>query len=685
MKKLISSLLFCLAASGAFGATLTPIQLLNPTGSTTNQAITSSGSSTAPAWTSIVNSVAGRTGAVTLSNTDVSGLGTAALVNTGTVGHTLPYLDGTNTWGGVNTFSTPIAVGSGGTGVGTLTGLALGSGTSAFSAYGGTSCTNQFPRSLNASGAATCATVSLTADVTGITPTANGGTGIAYFTAAGPTVARVYTFPDAAATILYSGGALGTPSSGIATNLTGTASGLTAGNVTTNANLTGPITSSGNATSVASQTGSGSNFVMDNGPTLIAPALGTPVSGVATNLTGTASGLTAGNVTTNANLTGPITSSGNATSVAAQTGTGSTFVMQASPTLTTPTIGVATATSVNKMAITAPTTSSTLAVADGKTLTASNTLTLSGTDSTTMTFPSTSATMARTDAAQTFTGNQTYSNTILAASGSASAPSISFSAQSTLGLYRVGTNNIAVVGSSNTPTISFGQALGGFLLGSGQTLGFSSFADPSGGGGDALFVRGAANTIAQRNGTNAQNFWISNTFTDTSNYERLVVGWSSNLAVINTAAAGTGTQRTLGLQTAAGRVLIGTTTDDASNTLQVNGNTKVTGSVAYTKQEVDLSYTYNQPTTGQTVTLASGTETAIIDPAGTLAALTVTLPGCTSGYDGSIARFSSTQIVTVLTVNATSGSVADAPTTIGVGGGNGYICRGSNTTWYRMY
>ncbi len=50
--------------------------------------------------------------------------------------------------------------------------------------------------------------------------------------------------------------------------------------------------------------------------TLVAPALGTPVSGVATNLTGTAASLTAGNVTTNANLTGPITSVGNATAVA---------------------------------------------------------------------------------------------------------------------------------------------------------------------------------------------------------------------------------------------------------------------------------------------------------------------------------------------------------------------------------
>lgn len=42
----------------------------------------------------------------------------------------------------------------------TLTGLALGNGTAAITAYAGTSCTNQFVRSLNASGAATCATVS---------------------------------------------------------------------------------------------------------------------------------------------------------------------------------------------------------------------------------------------------------------------------------------------------------------------------------------------------------------------------------------------------------------------------------------------------------------------------------------------------------------------------------------------
>lgn len=55
------------------------------------------------------------------------------------------------------------------------------------------------------------------------------------------------------------------------------------------------------------------------------------------------------------------------------------------------------------------TTTSILSIAAGKTLTVSKALTLDGTDSTTMTFPTTSATVARTDAANTFTGNQTVS------------------------------------------------------------------------------------------------------------------------------------------------------------------------------------------------------------------------------------------------------------------------------------
>lgn len=85
-------------------------------------------------------------------------------------------------------------------------------------------------------------------------------------------------------------------------------------------------------------TGSGA-VVLASSPVLVAPALGTPSALVGTNITGTAAGLTAGTVTTNANLTGPITSVGNATSIASQTGTGTTFVVANSPTLVSPNLG----------------------------------------------------------------------------------------------------------------------------------------------------------------------------------------------------------------------------------------------------------------------------------------------------------------------------------------------------------
>ena len=99
-----------------------------------------------------------------------------------------------------------------------------------------------------------------------------------------------------------------------------------------------------------------------------------------------------------------------------------TSVTLTSPTLVTPTLGVATATSVNKVAITAPATSATLTIADGKTLTANNSITFAGTDATTMTFPSTSASVARTDAAQTFTGTQTFAGAIVGSVQALSGP-----------------------------------------------------------------------------------------------------------------------------------------------------------------------------------------------------------------------------------------------------------------------
>ena len=134
------------------------------------------------------------------------------------------------------------------------------------------------------------------------------------------------------------------------TRTTNTITVNTSQNIATLSNLTSNgvvFTSGGNGTLGVTGTSGAGNVVLVTGATLVGPALGTPTALVGTNITGTASGLTAGNVTTNANLTGPITSSGNATALAAQTGTGTTFVVQTSPTLITPTLGVATATSLN--------------------------------------------------------------------------------------------------------------------------------------------------------------------------------------------------------------------------------------------------------------------------------------------------------------------------------------------------
>ncbi|MFV5685694.1 beta strand repeat-containing protein, partial [Flavobacterium sp. GB2R13] len=153
--------------------------------------------------------------------------------------------------------------------------------------------------------------------------------------------------------------ALGTPASGVGTNLTGTASGLTAGSVTTNANLTGEVTSLGNVATVPNAT------VI--GKLLTGYTSGAGVIASTDNILQAIQKLD-GNKATNANLTGPITSSGNATSVASQSGTGSTFVMDTAPTLVTPVLGAATATTVNKLILTAPATTATLTLAEGSTL-----------------------------------------------------------------------------------------------------------------------------------------------------------------------------------------------------------------------------------------------------------------------------------------------------------------------------
>ena len=79
--------------------------------------------------------------------------------------------------------------------------------------------------------------------------------------------------------------------------------------------------------------------------------------------------------------------------------------IKVSVALTTPNIGVATATTVNGLTITGST--GTFTLTDAKTLSVSNTLTLAGTDGTTMTFPAASGAVQTADSTAVLT-NKTY-------------------------------------------------------------------------------------------------------------------------------------------------------------------------------------------------------------------------------------------------------------------------------------
>jgi len=114
---------------------------------------------------------------------------------------------------------------------------------------------------------------------------------------------------------------------------------------------------------------------------------------------------TSGTVATLSNNLGQFastTSAQLASVISDETGSG-LLVFATSPTLTTPILGVASATSINKVAITAPATSATLTIADGKTLTATATLTFTGTDSTSFAFPAASSTVLTTGNGATLT------------------------------------------------------------------------------------------------------------------------------------------------------------------------------------------------------------------------------------------------------------------------------------------
>ena len=93
------------------------------------------------------------------------------------------------------------------------------------------------------------------------------------------------------------------------------------------------------------------------------------------------------------------------------------------------------------------------------------------------------------------------------------------------------------------------------------------------------------------------------------------------------------------------------------------------------------AYDYQVLTTGFTYTFAAGTQVLVINPAGTLATGTITMPASPS--DGMTITFSSTKIITALTVNANTGqTINNAVTTLSAGQSVSYIYRLSSTAWF---
>ena len=142
-----------------------------------------------------------------------------------------------------------------------------------------------------------------------------------------------------------------------------------------------------------------------------------------------------------------------------------------------------------------------------------------------------------TTASVTTTNNISVpSGQVFSGGGSTSAPGYSFIGYPTSGFY----NNAGQVWAYENGTLAAKFAASRTITATAYAIGFLE---------DTIITRDAANTLAQRNSTNAQTFRLYNTYTDASNYERLSVDWSTNAntATISTQNAGTGSARNLAI------------------------------------------------------------------------------------------------------------------------------------------
>ena len=167
------------------------------------------------------------------------------------------------------------------------------------------------------------------------------------------------------------------------------------------------------------------------------------------------------------------------------------------------------------------------------------------------------------------TGSTTFSGSAQLPAGSVGSLALRMDV-STYGLYKGATQGGGAV-------ITTCAGVGVFAVGQNNGIGVVNigpycFSTAINATADLILARDAANTLAQRNGTNAQTFRIYNT-TDAgiANYERGFLKWDSNVLKIGTEKDGTGTARALELQTdGTTRLTIGSTGGiSASNTITI--------------------------------------------------------------------------------------------------------------------
>lgn len=203
-----------------------------------------------------------------------------------------------------------------------------------------------------------------------------------------------------------------------------------------------------------------------------------------------------------------INSGGTSIESLATTGTGSA-VRATSPTLVTPTLGVASATSINKVTLTAPATGCTITLSDGKTLTVSNTLTLTATDGATLAIGAggtlgTGAYATIADyaplASPTFTGTLTAAALTATGTVTFSGGGSMTGTWSNLGTVTTidingGTIDATAIGGATPAAGSFtslNASGGGALTGTWTNLGSVTTVDINGGTVDGAVIGGAA-------------------------------------------------------------------------------------------------------------------------------------------------------------------------------------------------